>query len=146
MYGRYFGNGPTEITNEAVTFRAVMPEANPYTEYRYPIVDGTDVAARASVALVGHDYVLNRMGATRVALGVRRVRSTGSPSEPTSRTARARSRIRRDRDPRTEIYRPEFRVTVVAVPSALEPPVWVRAVGAVPLFVLGESPLGVDYR
>ena len=47
VYGRHFWDGPTEITHEGMTLRAVAPEADLYAEDRRSITEAIDFAARA---------------------------------------------------------------------------------------------------
>lgn len=47
IYGRHFWDGPTEITHEGMTLRAVAPEAELYEDDRRSITEAIDFAARA---------------------------------------------------------------------------------------------------
>lgn len=55
VYGRHFWDGPKEITREGMTFRAVAPNTEIYTDERRSITEAMDFAAR--LALPFHQYL-----------------------------------------------------------------------------------------
>jgi glycosyltransferase involved in cell wall biosynthesis len=51
VYGRHYWDGPSEITHEGITLRAVAPEADLYADDRRSITEALDFAARALLPL-----------------------------------------------------------------------------------------------
>ena len=51
VYGRHFWDGPSEITNDGMTLRAVAPAADLYSDDRRSITEALDFAARALLPL-----------------------------------------------------------------------------------------------